>query len=557
LRLSFGSGPATCHALNKAAIKAGILSRGTLSLLVGVLLALAFPKGHLAVLAWLAPGLALWVAAGGKRPFLHGWLFGLGFNLTALYWLWFIPVTFFPILGWLALSAWQGLYYALWVWLGIRLAPAGIFKSSTVEPPVRSAWSQRVLWALACAVIWVGLEMIMSRLLTGFPWLTLGVSQYRLTPLIQIASWSGVYGVSFLVIWFSVALLNAVHVIHQRRIALWSWLGEIILPAGTVMVLSALGLMEMTLLQPPKRTVRFALIQPSIPQTVKWDADANKREFSKVLKLSELALEAKPDVLLWPEAATPGLLRYDAELLRTVTRMAWKHQVWLILGADDGEANTATTDPNDGLYYNSSFLVSPKGELAAKHDKQKLVVFGEYVPFAEQLPFLKWFTPIEGGFTAGKDQTPFQLEGLDVRASILICFEDIFPHFVRQGVSDDVNLLINLTNNGWFGESAAQWQHAANATFRAVENRRALVRCSNNGLTCWVDPWGRQSVSAFGEGDVYREGFDVVNVPIHQLPRTFYTLHGDIFGWACFGLMIPLVVLAWRRRILVAVGQTT
>jgi len=515
---------------------------------VGVLLALSFPKAHLAILAWLAPGLVLWVVSGSKRPFLHGWLFGLGFNLASLYWLWFIPVTFFPILGWMALSAWQALYYAAWVWLALRLAPSDMFLPANGENKARSSWAQRVLWSVACAVIWVGLEMIMARLLTGFPWLTLGVSQYRMTPLIQIASWAGVYGVSFVVIWFSVSLLNAVYKIRQRQVAIWAWLVEIILPLGTVLILSGLGLMEMSLLQPPKRMVRFALIQPSIPQTVKWDAEANKREFSKVLRLSELALETKPDVLLWPEAATPGLLRYDEQLLRTVTRLAWKHQVWLILGADDGEANTATPDPNDGLYYNSSFLISPKGELVAKHDKQKLVVFGEYVPFADKLPFLKWFTPIDGGFTPGHDQTPFALEGLDIRAAMLICFEDIFPHFVRTGVSDDVNLLINLTNNGWFGESAAQWQHAANATFRAVENRRALVRCSNNGLTCWVDPWGRQTVSDFGKGDVYREGFDVVNVPIHQLPRTFYTLYGDVFGWSCVGLTILLVIRARRTR---------
>ena len=534
--------------MNKARLTKLLLSRGTLSVLVGVLLALAFPKAHLAMLAWVAPALALWVAVGGPRPFLHGWLFGLGFNLTSLYWLWFIPVTFFPILGWLALSAWQALYYGAWVWLSLRLAPEDVFNPLQGGGQKRSSWSGRMLWALGCAVIWVGLEMIMARLLTGFPWLTLGVSQYRMTPLIQIASWTGVYGVSFLVVWSSVSLLNAVYVIRQKQISLWAWLSEIILPVISVLVISGLGLMEMTLTQPPKRTVRMALIQPSIPQTVKWDPEANKREFAKVLRLSELALEAKPDVLLWPEAATPGLLRYDEQLLRTVTRLAWKHQAWLILGADDGEANTATPNPDDALYYNSSFLISPKGELVAKHDKQKLVVFGEYVPFREQLPFLKWFTPIDGGFTPGKDQTPFTLEGLEVKAAILICFEDIFPHFVRQGVGQDVNLLINLTNNGWFGESAAQWQHAANATFRAVENHRSLVRCSNNGLTCWVDPWGRQTVSAFGEGDVYREGFDIVTVPIHNLPKTFYTEHGDVFGWVCVLLSAGLVIFIWRSK---------
>ncbi|MCD6052159.1 MAG: lnt-1 [Verrucomicrobia bacterium] len=534
-----------------ARLKAIFCSRGTLALLVGVLLALAFPKVHLAVLAWIAPALALLVASGaetGKRRFLYGWLFGLGFNLTSLYWLWFIPVTFFPILGWLALSAWQALYYAIWVWLCLRIAPVDVFKPVEQGKALASGWFQRVFWALLCAAIWVALEMIMARLLTGFPWLTLGVSQYRMTALIQVASLTGVYGVSFLVIWFSVSLLNALVIIRQRQMRLWAWLAEMILPLGAVLIVCAMGIISMSTKPPGEKLIKFALIQPSIPQTVKWDAAKNKVAFEKVLHLSRLALETKPDVLVWPEAATPGLLRYNEELLRTVTRMASEGKVWLILGADDGEANQATPDPDDGLYYNSSFLVSPTGELLAKHDKQKLVVFGEYVPFADVLPFLKWFTPIEGGFTPGKDQTPFELKELGIRSGILICFEDIFPHFVRLGVKEDVNLLINLTNNGWFGESAAQWQHAANAAFRAVENRRTLVRCSNNGLTCWVDPWGRMTVSSFGEGDVYREGFDIATVPVQELPTTFYTRHGDVFGWACVSALLALVMALWRGR---------
>ncbi len=537
--------------MNTARLKACFCSRGTLALLVGVLLSLAFPKAHLAVFAWIAPALALFVAAGGetgKRRFLYGWLFGLGFNLTSLYWLWFIPVTFFPILGWLALSAWQALYYAVWVWLGLRIAPSDVFNAPKKTPNLGSGWFQRAFWALICAAIWVALEMIMARLLTGFPWLTLGVSQYRMTALIQVASLAGVYGVSFLVIWFSVSLLNAVSILRQRQIKLWSWLGETVLPLGAVIVVSVFGLASMATKPPGEKLVKFALIQPSIPQTVKWDPEQNKIAFEKVLRLSRLALEMKPDVLLWPEAVTPGLLRYDEELSRTVMQMAAQGKVWLILGADDAEANTATPEPNDGLYYNSSFLVSPRGGILAKHDKQKLVVFGEYVPFADVLPFLKWFTPIEGGFTPGKDQTPFELKELGIRAALLICFEDIFPHFVRQGVKADVNLLINLTNNGWFGESAAQWQHAANATFRAVENRRTLLRCSNNGLTCWVDPWGRQTISSFGEGDVYREGFDIATVPIEDLPMTFYTRHGDVFGWACVSALLALVMALWRTK---------
>lgn len=518
---------------------------------MGVLLSFAFPKLHFVALAWILPGLALMVASGAetsKRRFLLGWLFGLGFNLGSLYWLWFIPVTFFPILGWLALSAWQALYYAIWVWLCVRIAPAGVFQAPVAKSLPASAWYQRALWALLAAAIWVGLEMIMARMLTGFPWLTLGACQYRMTPLIQIAAFTGVYGVSFLIVWFSVSLLNAVMIVRSQQIRMWSWLGEIILPLGAVICACGFGLYTITTAAKAEKTIKVALIQPSIPQTVKWDPEQNKIAFQKVLKLSHLALELKPDLLLWPEAATPGLLRYDEELARTVTQLAAENKVWLILGADDAAANEATPDPNDALYFNSCFLVSPSGGLMAKHDKQKLVAFGEYVPFTDVLPFLKWFTPIDGGFTPGKDQTPFEIKELGLSASMLICFEDIFPHFVRTGVSDDVNVMINLTNNGWFGESAAQWQHAANAVFRSVENHRTLIRCSNNGLTCWATPWGQQTISNFGEGDVYREGFDIVDVPILNLPRTFYSRHGDVFGWACVTALVAVFMALWRGR---------
>lgn len=530
-----------------------MFSRNAIALVVGCLLALSFPKAHLAALAWLVPALALLTAsqAGtGKRRFFCGWWFGLGFNLAALYWLWFIPVTFFPILGWLALSAWQALYYGLWVWLSLRLAPVDVLQWKKQEGDIGSAWYQRTLWAMGCAAIWVALEMVMARMLSGFPWLTLGVSQYRFTPLIQMAEYTGVYGVSFLVIWFSVSLLNAISTFKRGIKAPWSWLGEMVLPLGAAVCLSGWGFMQTAHPETPQKRVRTALIQPSIPQTVKWDEEANRKAFATVLKLSKQALELKPELMLWPEAVTPGLLRYDKELQQQVETLAKDGHVWLVLGADDAVANEATPDPNDGLYYNSSFLISPQGGIAAKHDKQKLVMFGEYVPLAKQLPFLKWLTPIGDGFTPGTDQTPFAMDTLGVQASVLICFEDIFPHYVRIGAAQDVNLLVNLTNDGWLGQSSAQWQHAANSVFRAVENRRTLVRCTNNGLTCWVDPWGRQSVSDFGGGAVYQEGFEVVELPIYRFPVTFYTRNGDVFGWGCVGLFLLLLARAvWGRKL--------
>ena len=208
----------------------------------------------------------------------------------------------------------------------------------------------------------------------------------------------------------------------------------------------------------------------------------------------------------------------------------------------------------DVSFYNSAFAISPAGELKGTYRKRRLVIFGEYVPLAEYLPFLRMLSPAgEGGFTPGTNVVPFHLGSLDLTVSVLICFEDVFPHLAREYVSRDTDFLVNLTNNGWFGESAAQWQHAASAAFRAVENRVPLVRCANNGLTCWVDEIGRMHEVYFEHTDnVYAAGFKTAQVPTlapgEERELTFYTRYGDVFGWSC-------VALAGARLLLVRFGS--
>jgi apolipoprotein N-acyltransferase len=145
-------------------------------------------------------------------------------------------------------------------------------------------------------------------------------------------------------------------------------------------------------------------------------------------------------------------------------------------GADDVEQPPGTTRREDRLC-NASFLINPQGELIDGYHKRALVIFGEYIPLVRWLPFMKWFTPIEGQFTRGERAVPFTLDNPKVKTSVLICFEDIFPHLAREYADDDTDFLVNLTNNGWFGDGAAQWQHAASALFRAIENGLPLVRC--------------------------------------------------------------------------------
>jgi apolipoprotein N-acyltransferase len=316
-------------------------------------------------------------------------------------------------------------------------------------------------------------------------------------------------------------------------------------PLFVVIGVVSYGLRQVVGAPTPQASLKIALIQPSIPQTMIWDPRAAADRFEQLIQLSEKALTNKPDLLVWPEAAVPGIFRWDTNevyhgqtIYEATTSLARRHKVWLIMGADDAELNAQT--PDQVNYFNSSFLINPEGEVLDRYRKQRLVIFGEYVPLSRWLPFLKDFTQVYGEFTPGKEPLTFHLPELKVKTAVLICFEDVFPHLARKHVEPDTDFLLNLTNNGWFGESAAQWQHAASAVFRAVENGLPLVRAANNGLSCWVDAQGRLHNVYFADSkNVYKVGYKIVQVPLSSnqaRPVTFYTRYGDWFGWSCVAL---------------------
>lgn len=415
-------------------------------------------------------------------------------------------------------------------------------------------WLRRTGWALTGAALWVAFEMILARIFGGFPWDLLGVSQFRMTPLIQFASVTGVYGVSFLVVWVSLSLLSAALMLIRRPTTRSVWLAETFLPVLVAAVLFNVGFRQLRHEPPATRTLRVALVQPSIPQTLIWSADNDTTRFQELVRLSEQALTNQVDLLIWPEAALPGMLRYDTNASAAVTGLARRHKVWMILGSDDAEPRRGARNPNEADYFNSSFLVSPEGELKARYAKRNLVIFGEYLPLQKALPFLKYFTPIQGGFTTGAGAVPFELEDLQVQTSVLICFEDVFPHLARADVKPATDFLVNITNDGWFEDSAAPWQHACTALFRTVENGVPLIRCSNNGLTCWIDEKGRlRQVFRDGRGTIYGAGYLLAEVPLREpgSPHTwtFYGRHGDWFGWICVGIGgVVLLLRLWEWR---------
>jgi apolipoprotein N-acyltransferase len=534
-----------------------LASRYAWSAASGLLLSASFPKFSLAGAAWIAPGCLLFSALGkrGWEAARIGFVGGLAFALASLHWLLFIPFPAGAIAGWLALSAYLAFYPAVWVWLCWSAFPA---RQDHQHPAdfVAGPLAGRVLWAIASAALWVGLEMILARLFTGFPWNLLGVSQYQILPVIQIAEVTGVYGVSFLVAWFSVSLASACLSLATNPTRPKPWLGDLVLPLFAVIGVVAFGSWQVANPRSAERTrtLEAVLVQPSIPQTLIWDTNQNVIRFRELTNLSDRALSQNTNaqLLVWPEAAVPNLLRYDRETFTAVTNLAFRHHVWVILVSDDAVPH-ADSEQSEPDYFNSSFLMSPAGDIVAGYHKRQLVIFGEYVPLEHWLPFMKYLTPIGGSFARGQEAGSFAIPKLRAKTSVLICFEDIFPQLARQDVQPDTDFLLNLTNDGWFGQSAAQWQHAANALFRAVENRVPLVRCANNGLTCWVDADGRmRQVSFDGSNDIYQTGFKTVEIPL--LPPggvrspTFYTRHGDWFGWGCVAVSGLMLVGAVRKQ---------
>lgn len=543
------TGEAICRGLNKFSLYLRGKGPELVSGLGGFLLTLSFPNWDIAGLAWVAPAFILSAVLldGGRRPFRLGFIAGLVHFLSSLSWLLLIPyrwqgIPLGPAVGWLALSAYVALYLGAWLWLAWRfLFPV---ESSGAVGALAArltnfSWLRRSVWAVFCGAAWVGLEMIRARLLGGFPWILLGTSQHTMLPIIQISSWTGVYGVSFLVVWFSASLFSCSILCGNSRRVVRLVLGEIAFPVLVMALVYQTGyrVIMHSRQGASSRILKAALVQPGIPQEFIWNENETTNRFNKLMELSVQAMAASPDLLVWPEAAMPAFTRENMDAIRS---LIVTNRVWMIFGADDAEPRQQPGKKEEYDFYNAAFLFAPSGDFVATYRKRRLVMFGEYIPWSDWLPFLKWIVPI-GNFAAGSRVVPFSLDHPEARTAVLICFEDVFPHHTGAYATADMDFLLNLTNDGWFGKGAAQRQQAVGALFRSVENRIPLIRCTNNGLTCWIDEFGRmREIFRARSGSIFDPGVLQLQIPLlpagpKRVP-TFYNAHGDWFGWICAGV---------------------
>ena len=513
----------------------------------GLLIAACFPPFYQSWLCWIAltPLIAaIWFSGeNSRRRWLRNLLLGYVAGIV------FFTVTF----GWLGalgdlyqsfflhglsflLSIYLGLHFAFWAWL------IGLIKPATFT----ASW-RNLLVAFLAASAWTTHEWTRGWLFSGFGWNGLGVALHAEWPMIQVAEFTGVVGLSFAVAFANIiAVTTPLRLFAEARTHRMRPHFDLTLTMVGIVALLAFGLHRVQRSSAAAKTVRVAAVQASVPQLQKFDPRFTGEVFERFRRLSEIALGANspPDLLVWPESSMPDPVRdQNSESYRFITDFSATMKTDLMLGTLDFE------EKHD---YNAALLISNSGEQVQVYRKVHLVPFGEYIPLRHSFPLFAAIasTWVPGDFTAGTKHTVFALTNADVRVAPLICFEDTVGDLVRRFVLNGANLLVDVTNDGWFLHSFGSRQHVANAIFRCVENRRPMVRAANTGVTCFVNEFGRiTQILQDDTGNTFNEGVLTGEISVPQnAPLTFYARHGELFAKFCAVATILALVFIFVRR---------
>ncbi len=454
---------------------------------------------------------------------------GFLYYLLTGYWLCYVNV-----LGFVVLALYLSLYFGLF----------GSFSCSFLA-------SGQIRASLTIGAIWTLLEYLRGYLFSGFPWALLGYSQWKNLPVIQIADIVGAYGVSFFVMWVNVMIFSAGggpasggRTYNRGRAAVF--VGTVIAAVYSYGLFTLHSREAFYAEAGPKAKLNVAVLQGNIPQEEKWDARIKSIIFEKYKRLTLMAVMEKPDLIVWPETSFPGYLEDEVMMaahLRSAVRQA---RTPVLVGAPTiGDLETVQTM----RFYNSAVLYGTNGEEKDRYSKMHLVPFGEYVPFENVIGFIRNFVTI-GRFSPGEKQTIFSIVSqnqpvrIAAKFGVLICYEDIFPGMVRELCKNGADFLVNITNDAWFGKTAAPYQHAQASVFRAVENRVPVLRAANTGLSCFITAEGRITASVKKDGEeIMVSGRQAADIILRR-GRPFFTRYGDLFFWALIGWL----VFAYRDR---------
>ncbi len=486
-----------------------------------------------------------------RRAFLISYLCGVLWYMGNCYWVRDTMLhygdmpTGAPTLLLIGFSLVLGLYFGLFG-LGLML--------------VRRATGKKNLAPVAAPFLWVALDLAAARI-TSVPWDQLGYSQVDNGFVNQLAPWTGVYGITFSLVAFNALIafhmLGVAAAVREDRSTRRSWYALACAAIAIVLFVS-----DVRVTSPHAPTSATAvLVQPNLD--VGGDDDwSGPGEWDKhIADFTRLTSEqcktyiagipqtqastgeiicppypTHPDLIVWPESPAP-FFENDPRFQKTMTALAQTENAPLIIG---GIASDYSQQTQEYLDYNAAMVIGADGNLIGRYEKIHLVPFGEYVPFAQYLTFAHKLTGRVSKFTRGTDRKIFRLNGH--RYGIFICYEAVFADEVRHFAQLGAEVLVNISDDGWYGDTSAPWQHLNMARMRAIENRRWLLRTTNNGVTAVIDPYGRVRQS----------------IPRHQvdaLPArygfrddiTFYTEHGDVFAWLC--VLFSIIVVAWSLKV--------
>jgi len=493
------------------------------AVLSGLLLAAAFPKWDQTYLLPLALVPLFWALKGRSRRAALGLglAAGLAYFLGLLYWIVYVTYVFgnmplpLCLLTLVLLSGYLSLYRAAWA-LGVNWAEQRGFS---------------VLWF--APALWVALELGQTYIFSGFPWELLGTGLYRSPLLLQAADLAGVYGLSFLVVLVNAALYLLLFPPAGRRrplrplaavgLILLAWVGYGYFRLGAMARLTA---------ESPK--VKVAVIQGNIQQGEKWKKEMVQATLERYGELTRQVKAAH--LIIWPETAAPFFYLRTPDLTAQVQDIARGSGGYLLFGAPALELTTQGES-----IYNRAYLLNPQGEVAGYYDKAHLVPYGEYVPLKRYLPFLGKITLMVGDLTPGEPGGVVSLpEGA---VGPLVCFESIFPELSRAQVQNGARLLVNLTNDAWYGTTSAPYQSLAMAVVRCAETHVCMARAANTGISAFIGGDGRI---------LWESGLFVPEAKALELPwlpgGSLYTRLDDAFAWACT-VLAGLTLILGRRRL--------
>ena len=455
------------------------------------------------------------------RTFGLGWLTGLVYFAGTLYWLAQVMAQF----GGLSIVVAALLAFGLFCWLAVFV---GLF-ALLVALAARGG-SLNAVWL--APVFWIATEWVRAWLGGNFPWILLGYSQARTLPVLQLASLGGVPVLSGLVALISTAAaMLALSRARQHRIG--AGLCALVIAGASVWGAARIAAGELT---SRGQLLRVGLLQGNVPQDQKWDPTYREVITRRYVELSREALGQGAQLVIWPEASTPFYFDVDGAMAEPIRRLARETGTPFVIGTDEFEAGI---DGGPDRFFNAAALVGSDGRTQASYRKIRLVPFGEYVPFKRLLFFVGPLIEAVSDFSPGDELTLFDARG--TRFSVAICYEIIYPDLARAAVLQGSQLLATITNDAWFGRSSAAHQHFEQATVRAVEQGRYLVRAANTGITGVVDPYGRVRVST----PLFETR--VVTADVRLLSgRTIYAVVGDA---PIYGSIVVTLVWLVRRRV--------